>query len=281
MLIDQKKPLAVITVCPLLQSMRHVIKDPDMQIPSATVSPQVGLEILRSLENPIHLKIVSNRQSGQSWNILGTRVGRQPERIVLSAHYDTVWGTQGAYDNASGVGVLLSLADALATVDLPFGLEFYASSGEEFGGQGTDVYQDQYGLRSFPFHFDQPIGEQSPIWKPILANLNTDGVGLALGKNNVTTIAASKAISEEIKLMCKNEFPGFDYVNPWPASDHYTFYSHGVPSVAFGCHPGMSTHHHQPVDTIQWLSADKLAEVVAFEFKIVQMIAAQPSDWTR
>ena len=42
-LLDQKQPLAVITVCPLLQSIRHVIKDHDAPFPSATVMPEVGL----------------------------------------------------------------------------------------------------------------------------------------------------------------------------------------------------------------------------------------------
>jgi hypothetical protein len=54
-------------------------------------------------------------------NIIATRRGsRLPhERVVVLAHYDTVPGTPGADDNASGVAVLLEIARVLA----PFGFE--------------------------------------------------------------------------------------------------------------------------------------------------------------
>lgn len=89
-LLDQKKPLGVITVSPLLQALRHVIKDPGMDIPSATVIPEVGLKLLRNTGKSLRVKIVSCRSQGQAWNILGTRAGNRPEQIVISAHYDTV-----------------------------------------------------------------------------------------------------------------------------------------------------------------------------------------------
>jgi aminopeptidase YwaD len=280
-LLDQKKPLAVITVSPLLQAMRHVIKDPMMGIPSATVMPKVGLKLLRNRGKSLRLKMISRRSPGQAWNILGTRAGGRPERIVISAHYDTVWGSPGAYDNASGVSVILTLAQALSDRQLPISFEFYASNGEEFGGQGTLLYLERYGLKEFPLRWDQPVGEMSEIWKPILANINIDGVGLALGTNNVTTIAASKEFSEMIEQIRKRKYPSIAKVDPWPASDHYTFYSHGVPSIAFGCSGGVANHHHQPVDAIEWLRQEKLAEVVQFILDIIDELANKSSDWCR
>ena len=252
-----------------------------MDIPSATVMPQVGLALLHHAGQALRLKIVSRRSQGQAWNILGTWIGDRSERIVISAHYDTVWGSPGAYDNASGVSVLLTLAQALADQHLPVSFEFYASNGEEFGGQGTIAYLQKYGLKEFPFRWEQPVGERSEVWKPILVNINTDGVGLALGANNITTIAASNVLSEMVEQIRKQKYPGIVHVDPWPASDHYTFYSHGVPSIAFGCTGGVTNHHHQPVDTIQWLSPDKLAEVALFGLDIINGLVDKTSDWCR
>src|SRR5687767_1498305 len=44
-----------------------------------------------------------------SKNILGTKKGTKSpdEFVILSAHYDHVWGCEGADDNASGVAVVL------------------------------------------------------------------------------------------------------------------------------------------------------------------------------
>jgi aminopeptidase YwaD len=280
-LLDQKKPLGVITVSPILQSIRHVIKDPLMEIPSVTVMPGVGLELLRNIGKTIRLRIVSRLSTGQSWNIIGTRPGDRAERIVICAHYDTVWGSPGAYDNASGVSVLLTLAQVLAEKELPLSLEFYASSGEEFGGQGTLAYLKRYDLKEMPYRWDRPIGERSQVWKPILLAINADGVGLALGANNITTIAASKEFSAKVEGVRKQKYPGIVTADPWPASDHYTFYSHGVPSIALGCTGGVANHHHQPIDTIQWLSPAKLAEVVLFELDIIDELADKTSNWCR
>jgi Zn-dependent M28 family amino/carboxypeptidase len=49
-------------------------------------------------------------------NIIATRRGSHlpNERVVVLAHYDTVVGTPGADDNASGVAVLLEIAQVLA-----------------------------------------------------------------------------------------------------------------------------------------------------------------------
>ena len=280
-LLDQKKPLAVITVNPLLQSMRHVIKDPLAEIPSVSVMPRIGLELLQHAGQQLRVKITSRRAQGSAWNIIATRKGSRPERIVISAHYDTVWGTPGAYDNASGVSVMLTLAQALTDRQLPLSLEFYASNGEEFGGGGTIAYLQKYGLREIPAQMTQPVGEHSEVWNPILANINIDGVGLALGSNNITTIAASRAFAEMVEKIRKQAYPGIVQVGPWPASDHYTFYSHGVPSIAFGCSGGITNHHHQPVDTLEWISPAKLAEVVSIIIDITTGVADKTPDWCR
>jgi len=66
-------------------------------------------------------------------NIIATRIGlRHPgERVAVLAHYDTVAGTPGADDNASGVAVLLELARALALLGFERTVHFIGVSLEE------------------------------------------------------------------------------------------------------------------------------------------------------
>jgi len=57
---------------------------------------------------------------------------------LVGAHYDTVWGTPGADDNASGVAVLLELARRAAADPLPVPVIFVAFTLEEPPSFGTD-----------------------------------------------------------------------------------------------------------------------------------------------
>jgi Zn-dependent M28 family amino/carboxypeptidase len=66
-------------------------------------------------------------------NVIATRngLGRQNERVVLLAHYDTVAGSPGADDNASGVAVLLEIATLLAPLRFERTIHFIAVTLEE------------------------------------------------------------------------------------------------------------------------------------------------------
>lgn len=57
--------------------------------------------------------------------------GRQDERVVVMAHYDTVAGTPGADDNASGVAVMLETAELLAQIRFERTIQFVGVSLEE------------------------------------------------------------------------------------------------------------------------------------------------------
>lgn len=66
-------------------------------------------------------------------NVRGLRRGDEPERprVLLGAHFDTVPGSPGADDNASGVAALLEAARLLAGVTTPATVELVAFDLEE------------------------------------------------------------------------------------------------------------------------------------------------------
>ncbi len=90
-------------------------------------------------------------------NILAIQEGTtNPEQwVVLSAHYDTVdvgVGTTvyGAWDDGSGVGALLALAEGLVETPFPFTVVYAFFDGEEKGlvgsGQFVETYLEQVDL---------------------------------------------------------------------------------------------------------------------------------------
>ncbi len=87
-------------------------------------------------------------------SVIAARAGREPQEIVIVAHLDT-WSPQrdsdseknigglrlqGVDDNASGLGVMLELAQRLSKIPLHYGIRFVAMSAQESDQHGTEDY---------------------------------------------------------------------------------------------------------------------------------------------
>ncbi|HKX24765.1 MAG TPA: M28 family peptidase [Actinomycetota bacterium] len=87
-------------------------------------------------------------RGGRSWNVIATSPTSTAVRLLIGAHLDTVAGSPGGNDNASGVAVLLEIARSLAGSAATDGLTLVAFGAEEFqpkGGHhiGSDAYVDR------------------------------------------------------------------------------------------------------------------------------------------
>ncbi|HZJ23713.1 MAG TPA: M28 family peptidase, partial [Anaerolineales bacterium] len=69
-------------------------------------------------------------------------------------------------------------------------------------------------------------------------------------------------------------------VEPWPASDHYIFYSHGTPSIAFTS-KGIRDIYHTPSDTFEWISGEKLAEATQLALDLIEVLDNMDVSWSR
>jgi len=280
-LLDAQPPCAVVAVAMRMGSFRRVFSDPEMAIPSVTVPAETGAHLLRHRHTPITLQIVSCSEPATGWTVIGEKHARRPERLVLSAHYDTVLDTPGAIDNASGVAALLALAEVLGTRDLGCGLEFTAFGAEECGWYSLYAYLEPYGLQPIPAQWGKDVGEVSSAWLPLLANINMDGIGDLLGPTNVVVIAGSQPLRDTVDHIRRTRYPGIARSAPWPASDHHMFYSHGVPAIALNC-AGIAGHLvHQRADTLEWVSAERLAEAVRFVEEVVYALQDATPEWVR
>ncbi|ACR68019.1 aminopeptidase [Edwardsiella ictaluri] len=87
-------------------------------------------------------------------SVIAAKVGHSAKQILIVAHLDTFTPQsdddvnhnlggltlQGVDDNASGVGVMLELAERLRTVKTQVGIRFLALSAQELGGKGIENY---------------------------------------------------------------------------------------------------------------------------------------------
>lgn len=73
-------------------------------------------------------------------NIAARLDGPQKPRLILTAHYDTVFNSIGAYDNASGVAVLLELANLLKDKHRNLPVEIVLTDSEEWNLMGSRAH---------------------------------------------------------------------------------------------------------------------------------------------
>jgi hypothetical protein len=80
-------------------------------------------------------------------NVIAELPGRSEERVLVSAHYDSVWHGPGAIDNASGVEGVRRIGEALAGRDLPRTVQLVAFAAEEIKLTGSRWFVDEAKLR--------------------------------------------------------------------------------------------------------------------------------------
>ena len=181
-------------------------------------------------------------------NVFGSIKARKKtdKTIIISAHYDHLGRMgrntyfPGANDNASGNGMLLSLAEKFLLKPLKnYNVIFIAFAGEEAGLIGSE------------FMVENPI---LPL-KEIRFLLNLDIMGS--GEEGVTVVN-STLFDKEYQLICKlnKTKKALKQIKPrGPAanSDHYYFTQKGVPSF-FIYTMGTNKHYHDVFDTFEELS---------------------------
>ena len=261
-ILDERRPAGIITINPTVHARWRLIEDFDLPIPSITVTARSGLKLLKNPGAVVEMKISARRVPSHTDNVLGRLAGEIVERIVFCAHYDSKIDTPGAYDNAAGVGVLLTLAQILSQKKHRHTIEWVAFTGEEGAGLGDMEYARATG------HFDQ-----------VTAAINIDGVGPFTGTTTISTFAGSQEFDTLVDEKMR-AYPGVIKVEPWPASDHYIFYSHGTPSIALTSH-GIRDIYHTPSDTWEWISSDKLAETVWLVLDLFEELDCKDVSWGR
>lgn len=262
-LLEEKQPAALITVNLNPPSIIPLLEDWLLAIPSVTVRADAGLALVRNAGQTVHLKIEAVRQPSASAHVVAHKTGSRPEKMVFCAHYDTKSTTPGAMDNAGGVAALLTIAEMFAAKNLDISLEFIAFSDEEYMGNDDRVYMAHYG--------DQ--------LETILAAINMDGIGQALGTNTICIMAHAPEFQTRVEKIVE-KYPGVMWVEAWPQSNHSHFSWRGVPAIALTS-IGVGNLLHEPTDTIDWMSEEKLAEVVALVTDIAESIQHEALAFTR
>ncbi len=79
----------------------------------------------------------------KSANVIAVKPGLSSSVIIVGAHYDSTDDGKGADDNASGVAVMLEVAEKVKDLPTPYTVRFIAFGSEEVDLNGSHFYVDQ------------------------------------------------------------------------------------------------------------------------------------------
>ena len=227
-----------------------LIEDGDFDIPSVYMTEEEGERLLSCAGRIMALKSISTRLPGKGFNIIA-RKGRQlARRIVVTAHIDAKKGTPGAIDNASGVVVLLLLAELLKDYAGDTLIEIVALNGEDYyavPGQMRYIHDYQH-------RFDE-----------IILNINIDGAGYFDGLSAFSFYNLPDEIERKIKEVI-GYIDGITQGAQWVQGDHSIFIQNGCPAIAvssqwFTDHIDSQQITHTPKDNIDIVDCRKLVEI--------------------
>ena len=173
--------------------------------------------------------------AGTSSNLIATSPGFDPRspHLVVGAHLDTVPQAPGAEDNASGVGVVLAVAEALGERRTRLPVVLVAFGAEEPRGPTDDDHH--YGSRAY-------VASLAPAERrAVRGMLSLDRVGV--GTVVPVSSAGPSGIQQRATVLAAARRAGVPtdaQVNR--SSDHWSFVRAGLPGIRIGSTPYAAYH---------------------------------------
>jgi aminopeptidase YwaD len=181
--------------------------------------------------------------AGPSVNIVATRGGVVPGQpwLLVGAHLDTVPQAPGAEDNASGIGVLLATAEALAGHRTRLPVVLVAFGSEE--PRGLTDEDHHYGSRAYVAAL---TAEQRRTLRAAVA-LDRVGVGDVVP---VGSAYEPDALSAELRAAARRAGVPTVVDPDQRSSDHWSFVREGLPGARLGSTSYDEYHTAQDVPSV-------------------------------
>jgi aminopeptidase YwaD len=200
-----------------------LIEDAAVEVPHAYLRDIDGTALLAHVGVPVHLRLVSRRLPATGRQLIGRRGrhhghddGGAARRVVVFAHIDSKQGSPGAIDNASGVAVLLALAELLRRHDGPPVVELVPLNGEDdYATPGEKLY----------------VHANAGRWDEIVLGVNIDAAGARGAETAISLYGMPGPLVALVRDVAARH-PGLVDGEPWFESDHGLFLMHGRPALA-------------------------------------------------
>jgi hypothetical protein len=201
----------------------------------------------------VRLVVQQEYRDAETFNLVAEKRGvKYPDEVVyIVAHLDSVYGVQGALDNAAGSALAVAVAKALSQDSLKRTLRVVLFSGEELGLRGSLAHVEQ---------------RKSEL-KNVVAVVNLDVHGAALGSTSVI-VTGSKSLRHAVEFVAKRLGVKVNVSEDVMSSDGTSFAKEGVPVVNIFRSSGAAGGAHTVKDSPELLHplAFELPGLLALEF---------------
>ncbi len=217
---------------------------------------------------------------------------KSDEIVVIGAHYDSLEGTPGANDNASGVAVLLSLARAFADKKTVRTLRFVAFVNEEppyflSDDMGSFIYAKRcrernedivamLSLETIGYYTDDKRSQSYPLGLMDFIYPTTGNFISFVGNIN-----SRKLVRDVVGLFRQYaKFPSEaaflpEHIAGVAWSDQWSFWRNGYPGVMVtDTAPFRYPYYHTHEDTPEKIDYNRIAYLVSILEKVVARLAA-------
>ena len=214
------------------------------------------------------------------------------EIIVVGAHYDSIAGTPGANDNASGVAALLEIARLLAGNTYACSIRLVAIANEEppfFYSEemGSSVYvarsrqrgeqiKAMLALETIGYYTNQPASQQYPLPFSLVYPDTGNFIGF------VGNLSSRRLVRQALEAFrATTAFPSEGLAAPgWMMgihwSDHWSFWQAGYPAIMITDTALFRyQHYHAATDTPEKLDYPSLARVTMGLADVVAVLAGK------
>jgi aminopeptidase YwaD len=197
--------------------------------------------------------------------------------LLIGAHYDTVSGSPGADDNASGLAVLLEVASRLRAQPLARPIWLVAFCLEEQDRLGSQAFASRLKaercelagaiiLECVGFARDEPGTQQVPSSVPIAVPTQGDFLAIVGNEASRTLVTQLEQGAERYAARLKTlsvVVPGNGEAMPHTRrSDHASFWDAGYPAVMLTDTANFrNPHYHRETDTVDTLNLEFLSNV--------------------
>jgi aminopeptidase YwaD len=189
-------------------------------------------------------------------NVIATLAGDSVEKIVVGAHFDSVWRGNGAVDNATGVEGIRRIAAHFAGRTLPRTLEFVAFAAEEIGLVGARRYV--------------AAARERQSLESIVAVVNLDCIGHGETLQLLSTAQELLDSAREAagRVGAEARYPIATSLGGDAGTDHVPFAEAGVPALSILHFP--YEEYHLPDESSALIDEQRMDDAVAIAIAVVE-----------
>lgn len=232
------------------KELRDVLRNKGI-IPGVHMRTSAAISLLRDNPKEVTLELSQDEFELTSHNVISEIKGYMypDEVITITAHYDSVEFSKGAYDNGAGSVLIMKLYEFFSKNAPKRTLRFIWCGSEERGLLGSKAYVNS-------------LTEED--LQKIIFNINVDVAGTVLGTEYANIMAESALLEYVNYISSEISFPIVTRQDIY-SSDSIPFSDKGIPAInlmRFG-RPG-AAHIHNRHDTMSFISRESLEKSYVF-----------------